>query len=384
MLTKILDLIRKDSVEPTFYAYKQVAVHKKKGGKRIINIPNVPLLKSQRLLLPFFQQLRTHSCAHGFVCGKSIITHASLHIAKESILTVDIEDFFGNITAERLENVFRNHGIQNSEDIDLLINLTTINNKLPQGASTSPVLSNAVVFDMDFELNEWAVKNNLTYSRYADDMVFSSESRVIEKMCIAEVTQIILKFGFKLNHSKTRILPRGKRQVVTSLVVNTKLNVKREYLRNTSAILHNILSNPFNALCQVSRGTVYPTYQSYEKEYLSRNLSLNFFHSLIRNQKKQKKLINPTTILLSTKNYHFHSNPLFRLLLLLQGVNGRISFIASVLGDDKISVQKLRNQFKEIEKVLFGNYSINWSTMTTLLYKNILRECPQLRTRIKG
>ncbi len=384
MLAKILDVVRKDSVEPTFYTYRQIVVNKKKGGKRIINIPDVPLMKAQRLLLPFCQQLRIHSCAHGFVCSKSIITHASLHIAKESILTIDIENFFGSITAEHLENVFHNHGVQNSEDLDLLIKLTTINRKLPQGAPTSPVLSNAVAFDMDFELNEWAVKNNLTYSRYADDMVFSSETKGIENTCIDEVTQIILKFGFKLNHSKTRILPQGKRQVVTGLVVNTKLNVKREYLRNTSAILHNILNNPFNALSQVSRGTVYSTFLSYEKKYLSRSLPLKSLHYLIKHQRIQKKLINPTRIRLSQKYFNSLYLPLFRLLLLLQGVNGRISFISSVLGEDKISVQKLRNQFKEIEKVLFGNYSINWSTNTTRLYKNILRECPQLRTRIKG
>jgi len=384
MLTEILDVIRNDSVEPTFYTYRQVAVHKKKGGKRIINIPNVPLRKSQKLLLPFFQQLRTHSCAHGFVCGKSIITHASLHIAKESILTVDIEDFFGSITTEHLEKVFRSHGVQKREDLELLIKLTTINGRLPQGAPTSPILSNAVVFSMDFELNKWATKNNLIYSRYADDMVFSSETRTIEKTCIDAVSQIAQKFGFKLNNSKTRILPQGKRQVVTGLVVNTKLNVKREYLRNTSAILHNILNNPFNALSQVSRGTVYSTFLSYEKKYLSRSLPLKSLHYLIKHQRIQKKLINPTRIRLSQKYFNSLYLPLFRLLLLLQGVNGRISFISSVLGEDKISVQRLRNQFKEIEKVLFGNYSINWSTNTTRLYKNILRECPQLRTRIKG
>jgi len=179
-------------------------------------------------------------------------------------------------------------------------------------------------------------------------------------------------------------LPQGKRQVVTGLVVNTKLNVKREYLRNISAILHNILNNPFNALSQVSRGTVYSTILSYEKKYLSRSLSLKSLHYLIKHQRIQKKLINPTKIRLSQKYFNSLYLPLFRLLLLLQGVNGRISFISSVLGEDKISVQRLRNQFKEIEKVLFGNYSINWSTNTTRLYKIILRECPQLRTRIKG
>lgn len=383
MLTAILDGIRKDYTKATFYTYRQIVVNKKKGGKRIISIPGLLLRKSQRSLLPFFQQLRTHSCAHGFVVGKSIITHASLHIAKESILTLDIQDFFGSITTEHLERVFCSHGIQKREDLELLVKLTTINGRLPQGAPTSPILSNAVVFAMDFELNEWATKNNLIYSRYADDMVFSSEIRTIEKKCIDEVAQITQKFGFKLNNSKTRILPRGKRQVVTGLVVNTKVNVKREYIRNTSAILHNILKDPFSALSQASRGSVYATYQRYEKEYLSRKLSLNSLHLLIWNQRKQRKLINPTKIRLHRKS-HFSNYPLFRLLLLLQGVNGRISFISSVIGEDKISVQRLRNQFKEIEKELFGNNSINWSTNTTRLYNIILRECPQLRTRIKG
>lgn len=378
MLDKILDSVRKECNIPIFFSYRKIVVSKRKGGKRILAIPSVPLRKSQKSLLQFFTQFKTHHAAHGFVDGKSIITHARLHIAKESILTVDIEDFFGSITSLHLEKLFRFNGVQNQTDIDLLKRLTTLDSKLPQGAPTSPVLSNAVAYEMDCELENWAKQKNLIYSRYADDMVFSSENRTIEKEFINEVSEIVLKHGFKLNHAKTRILPRGRRQIVTGLVVNTKLNVKREYLRNTSAILHNILSDPFNALNQISRGTIFRTYQNYAMKYLTRKMPIIEFERLTENQSSEKKLINPTGIRLKKNKYPYQHKSLFRLLLLLQAVNGRISFISSVIGEDSNRVQKLRKQFQEIEKVLFRNVTLNWSEETIKLYNKVQKECPQI------
>lgn len=378
MLDKILDSVRKECNIPIFFSYRKIVLSKRKGGKRILAIPSVPLRKSQKSLLQFFTQFKTHHAAHGFVDGKSIITHARLHIAKESILTVDIEDFFGSITSSHLEKLFRFNGVQSQTDIDLLKKLTTLDSKLPQGAPTSPVLSNAVAYEMDCELENWAKQKNLIYSRYADDMVFSSENRTIEIEFINEVSEIVLKHGFKLNHSKTRILPRGRRQIVTGLVVNTKLNVKREYLRNTSAILHNILSDPFSALNQISRGTIFRTYQNYAMEYLTRKMSIIEFERLTENQSSEKKLINPTRIRLKKNKYPYQHKSLFRLLLLLQAVKGRISFISSVIGEDSNRVQKLRKQFQEIEKVLFRNVTLNWSEDTIKLYNKVQKECPQI------
>ncbi len=383
MLTTILDLIRKESANPIFFSYRKIRVSKKKGGKRTISIPSEPLRKSQRLLLSYLKTLPVSNSAHGFIDGKSIISHAQLHVSKESILTLDIEDFFGSVKITHLESLFRKNGLNNDNDIAFLLRLTTLEGKLPQGAPTSPALSNAVAFEMDCELEKWAQQNDLVYSRYADDMVFSSEIKTIQKSFVDEIAKIILKYGFLLNNSKTRILHRSKRQIVTGLVVNTKLNIKREYLRNTSAILHNILIDPQKALNQLSRESVFKDYLTYKTEYLSRRLSPVALHNLRIKQSAEQKLINPTNIRLNVRNYHFQNLTLFRLLLLLQGVHGRISFIASVVGEERNTVRKLRNKFRKIEKMLFGEYQINWATRTGLLFKKVVKDVPQIRVFLK-
>lgn len=149
---------------------------------------------------------------HGFVKGKNIKSNAQCHLAKRIILSVDIKDYFENITEEMVKNGLISLGYQ--EDISLWIaKITTINNHLVQGFCTSPTLANIVTHQLDKELKKLSGKD-ITYTRYADDLYFSSD---VKEIPLEDITSIIEKHGFVLNNKKTKFMKRGQKQYVTGL-----------------------------------------------------------------------------------------------------------------------------------------------------------------------
>ena len=110
---------------------------------------------------------------------------------------------------------------------------------LPQGAPTSPIITNLICLDMDEKLFGFAKKYKQDFTRYADDITFSGYSSVYDKPFFGELNRIIKKEGFKLKFSKTRIQSKNKRQEVTGVVVNDKLNINRHYVRNLRAMIHH-------------------------------------------------------------------------------------------------------------------------------------------------
>lgn len=233
--------------------YKTFSIKKKSGGERIICAPITTLKIIQRklsqvLYLVYFPR----SCVFGFCKNKGIKDNASVHIKEKFVFNVDLENFFPSIHIGRVIGLFMARPFNFSKEVAILLaQISCYDGKLPQGAPTSPVISNLICFGMDRQLKSLAKKYHCNYSRYADDLSFSSKSKTFSKAigvfdkesgkieCGNELQEIIESNNFKVNKNKVRMQPHFRSQCVTSLVVNEKVNIKREYIRNIRAILHS-------------------------------------------------------------------------------------------------------------------------------------------------
>lgn len=151
------------------------------------------------------------------------------HINKAKILKLDIKDFFGSITSKMVYSyVFNSKSFSKSAGI-LLANLCCIDGCLPQGAPTSPAISNIVMKGFDDYISNWCQDRKIGYTRYCDDMTFSGDFD--ENSVINKVSAFLSKMGFALNISKTKVIPYYRKQIITEIVANKKLSISREYLR---------------------------------------------------------------------------------------------------------------------------------------------------------
>lgn len=184
------------------------------GGYRTVHrIWTAQLNNSLKILNSYLTQIfKPLEIVHGFVKGKNIKSNAQSHLSKKIILSVDIKDYFENITEEMVKNGLMSLGYQ--EDISLWIaKITTINNQLVQGFCTSPTLANIVTHKLDKDLKKLCGKD-ITYTRYADDLYFSSDTMEIP---LENITSLIEKHSFVLNNKKTKFMKRGQKQYVTGL-----------------------------------------------------------------------------------------------------------------------------------------------------------------------
>jgi len=154
------------------------------------------------------------NCVHGFVSKRNIKTNASQHLAKKYLLSIDIKDFFETITSQMIQVELENLKFT-KEVSEWISKLLTLNNKLVQGYNTSPTIANIVASSMDKDFLALC-KNDIIYTRYADDLYFSSN---IELPKLEDLETIIIKHGFQLNPTKTKYMPRGSKQYVTGLSV---------------------------------------------------------------------------------------------------------------------------------------------------------------------
>lgn len=223
--------------------YHQFEIPKKSGGTRKIIAPKGDLKDIQRtlaMLLSF--AVAPDPNAHGFIRKRSVISNASMHLGKNYVLNLDLKNFFPNITYHQVESALRKYfGKEVSAFIARICTWTGENNiyedVLPQGAPTSPILSNIVCEVLDERLSKLAASYGLTYSRYADDITFSSDHSVYSKDSYfwLKLRSIITECGFKINESKTRLLKKGARQEVTGITVGEKLNVSRKWMKRLRA-----------------------------------------------------------------------------------------------------------------------------------------------------
>ncbi len=193
--------------------------------------------------------------SHGFRESQSIITNAHCHTARRYVLNLDLADFFPSLNFGRVRGFF-----QKDKDFELnekvatvLAQIACFENALPQGSPCSPVIADMVTHILDARIVKLAKKTHVTYSRYADDLSFSTNQRDFpaalaitspppaDKWIVGgELTKIIERSGFKINPTKTRMQFRGSRQVVTGLTVNTKVNVSQRYWRQLRSMCHSL------------------------------------------------------------------------------------------------------------------------------------------------
>jgi retron-type reverse transcriptase len=238
--------------------YVQFLVPKKSGGERMLSAPHKQLAGAQEWILQhILEKLPAHDAAHGFVKGRSIVSNARPHVGAAAVINCDLTDFFPSITVHRVIGFFRSIGYSPAAATILALlatdsprrkvlyrgkpwHVATGPRALPQGACTSPALSNLIARRLDARLTGIAKKLSLNFTRYADDLTFSSANpsdRI--GYLLARIRHIAADEGFAVNEKKTRVLRQAARQSVTGVVVNTHPAASRATRRRLRAILHN-------------------------------------------------------------------------------------------------------------------------------------------------
>ncbi|MDQ6745585.1 MAG: reverse transcriptase family protein [Actinomycetota bacterium] len=251
------------------YRYRTLA--RRAGLPRVIEAPKARLKEIQRWVLhEILDHVPAHEAAHGFISGRSAVSHARLHTRQDAVLRLDLKDFFASIAAGRVYGIFRTLGYTPSV-AHILTGISTnaipqvvwlgipktdesrlvqpqfwlgrqlATPHLPQGAPTSPSLANLAAFRLDRRLAGLAVASGFRYSRYADDLTFSGPPRLRRRRDHFEelAASIAREEGFALNHGKSVMRSSGARQSVCGVVVNVHPNVVRTEYDRLKAILHN-------------------------------------------------------------------------------------------------------------------------------------------------
>ena len=219
-----LKLLYTISNHPEAY-YEKKYISKKDGTKRKLLVPKSILKSIQRNILNHvFMGLSVSPYATAYVPHKSLKDNACVHVGKKVILKLDIKDFFTHIDFELLYRVLPNSIFPPSVKV-LLLKLCTYEDYLPQGAPTSPYLSNLAMKNFDSYIGKYCMDRNISYTRYSDDLTFSGDFQV--KDLIRKVDAFLDTFGFSLNEEKTRMLRQNHRQIVTGVVVNKKVNAPK-------------------------------------------------------------------------------------------------------------------------------------------------------------
>ncbi|QFR42866.1 reverse transcriptase domain-containing protein [Sulfurimonas xiamenensis] len=225
--------------------YSEKIITKKNGGQRKLNIPPTFAKVVQKKLNTLLQDIYIPpKPVHGFIKSykfdtKNIVSNALKHTKKSIVINVDIENFFNTVNFGRVRGLFISKPFEIDKDIATrLAQLTVFNNELPQGAPTSPIITNLICKKMDFQLLKVAKENSLVFSRYADDITFSTNKQNINiENIISDIEQVIVDNGFKINTSKTRVQLQNQTQTVTGLKVNQKVNLDRKYIRQIRSML---------------------------------------------------------------------------------------------------------------------------------------------------
>ncbi len=253
--------------------YRSWEIPKRDGSKRTITSPKKELKEAQRWVLSHVvERLPVHGAAHGFIAGRSIVTNALAHQGADVVVKMDIKDFFPSVTWPRVKGLLRKGGLPESTATLLALMATEAPREvmefrgqtlyvakgpraLPQGAPTSPGITNALCLRLDKRLAALSRRLGFTYTRYADDLTFSWRKASVPKakrnlgapvaVLCARVEEVLKAEGFTVHPDKTRVSRKGNRQRVTGLVVNEApedrpgARVPRDVVRRLRAAIHN-------------------------------------------------------------------------------------------------------------------------------------------------
>lgn len=224
--------------------YIQFQIPKKKKGEfRTITAPNAGLKCIQRCINAILlERFEANPAANGFVPGKSIVDNARAHLGQKYIYNIDLKDFFPSVTIGRVFACLQLQPFSfDKHTASLIADLCCHEGVLPQGAPTSPTLTNIVCSRLDWRLSKLARRYGLRYSRYADDITFSGMSNIFHEDgdFVKDLRHFIEKEGFRINEAKTRTNSYYQRQEVTGLTINEKPNVTQRYIKQIRTMLHN-------------------------------------------------------------------------------------------------------------------------------------------------
>jgi len=239
--------------------YKEFSIPKRNGDLRKIKAPIERLKLLQRHLANLLNECydeinkNTHSLSHGFRKNHSILSNASKHINKRYVFNLDLQDFFPSVNFGRVRGfLIKNKHFNLSEKVATVIaQIACHENELPQGSPCSPIISNLIGHLLDIRMVNLAKKTKCTYSRYADDLTFSTNNKNFpQKIALTKnenkwiigdyLRKEITNLGFKINENKTSLQYKISRQTATGLVVNEKPNIKREYYKQARAMCHEL------------------------------------------------------------------------------------------------------------------------------------------------
>jgi len=241
--------------------YARFSVPKKSGGRRIISAP-MPKLKTLQywILKNILNKITIHDAAHGFAQQKNILSNAVNHIAKDVVVNIDLKDFFPTIRYERVKGMFVKFGY--SEKIATILALictepdreealldgkryfiATGKRALPQGAPTSPAITNIICYRMDRRFKGMADKLQFSYTRYADDLSFSAtgneQTKKVQQL-LWRIKKIIADEAFTIHPKKVKVMRKGARQEVTGIVVNKKPGINQKTLHRFRALIQQV------------------------------------------------------------------------------------------------------------------------------------------------
>ena len=293
--------------------YRNFTIPKKSGGVRNISAP-VRGLKSMLTYLNIVLQAmyQPTDAAMGFVPGRSIADNAAMHTCRNYVFNTDLKDFFPSIQQPRIWKILQLKPFSlNKELASVIAGLCCMqdangNGVLPQGSPCSPILTNIVCRNLDRRLTGLAKRFNLKYSRYADDITFSSDYNVFQddSEFMNEFMRIVADQNFTINEKKTRLQKSGQRQEVTGLIVNKKVNIAKEYYRDIRSLLY--------------------IWSRYGKEQAYAKFCVRYKASKAYNAKKKGMPSMPAVI------------------------SGKLLYLKMVMGEDTTAYAKLRDNFLKL------------------------------------
>jgi RNA-directed DNA polymerase len=234
--------------------YQHFSIAKGPNKVRTISAPDERLKFLQRKLADKLTELyRPRNPVHGFVAERSVKTNALAHLHRRFVVNIDLKDFFPTITQNRVKGMLSSLGID-ARVVEIIAQICCNSGHLPQGAPSSPVLSNMICFRLDKNLMGIAKEARAIYTRYADDITFSSyqplstlfeatlppSGRFSPDLLASKLSDTIQQNGFTINPDKAHYADRHSRRMVTGLKINELLNVDRRYVRNIRAALYSI------------------------------------------------------------------------------------------------------------------------------------------------
>ena len=282
-----------------YYTGKEIP--KRRGGVRVLSVPSYTLSIVQHwILTEILNKIPPSNRAMAFRIGTSFgqKQNAAGHMNTLYGLSVDLKDFFPSITRKRIFSFFSSIGYNNDFAATILSRLCTVSDQLPQGASTSPALSNIVCIQLDKALIGLCNKRGIRYSRYADDMYFSCDNKELLKKASIQIREIIESFGFEINEHKTHYqTPSGKKLITGITVVQddykSELKAPRELKRKIRAETHNcVFSGDYTKRCHILGEIAYVDYIERECDFNYRESIKKYISRLVEKISSFPELVN--------------------------------------------------------------------------------------------